>query len=75
MVSGGKHTLCGLYEDSVRWYRLTAEQGNTSVQNSLRALYKNGREAPRLIPVAKEWYQKFVAQDVNPESATTRRMP
>ncbi len=43
------------YSEAARWYRLAAEQGNSSAQNSLAVMYYNGKGIPQNYILAHMW--------------------
>jgi hypothetical protein len=45
----------------VKWYRLAAEQGNAPAQDSLGAMYEQGRGVPQDHTEAVKWHEKAIA--------------
>ena len=52
----------GNYSDAVRWYRQAADQGDPKAQNSLGAMYYNGRGVTQSYDEAVKWYRLAAAQ-------------
>ena len=48
--------------EAVRWFRLAAEQGDASAQNSLGFMYELGEGVPEDIVLAYMWYNLAAAQ-------------
>jgi uncharacterized protein len=49
----------GVVKDSVevvRWYRLAAEQGDTTAQSIMAGMYLNGDDVEKDIPTGLGWY-------------------
>jgi TPR repeat protein len=51
------------YAEAARWYRLAAEQGNTTAQYNLGTSYIDGRGVPRDGTEAVRWYQLAAVQN------------
>jgi len=49
-------------EDAVKWYRLSAEQGNPIGQMLLGAMYRDGEGVPQNIKTAIMWIRKAADQ-------------
>ena len=49
------------YNEAVKWYRKSAEQGNAPAQNNLVDCYEYGRGVPIDIEEAKKWHQRFLS--------------
>lgn len=50
------------YEESLKWFRLSAEQGDADSENDLGYIYYSGRGVPANVSAAFAWYQKAAAQ-------------
>ena len=50
------------YIEAVKWYRKSAEQGNSSAQSNLADCYKNGYGVSKDISEAVKWYRKAAEQ-------------
>ena len=50
------------YAETVKWYRLAAEQGHASAQNNLGLMYDNGEGVPQDYVQAHMWYNLAGAQ-------------
>jgi TPR repeat protein len=44
------------YKEAVKWYRLSAEQGDTSAQYNLGVMYSNGQGVPQDYTLAHMWF-------------------
>ena len=45
------------YKEAVKWFRLSAEQGNTDAQTNLGSRYKKGEGVPQDYKEAVKWYR------------------
>ncbi len=50
------------YEEAVKWYRKSAEQGNAKAQNNLANMYCSGRRVKRDYEEAVKWYRESAKQ-------------
>jgi hypothetical protein len=48
--------------EAVKWYRLSADQGNAMAQCSLGTMYAGGRGVPKSDAEAVKWYRKAATQ-------------
>ena len=49
------------YKEAVKWYRLAAEQGDTSAQFNLGLMYAKGQSMPEDILQAHKWFNLAAA--------------
>ena len=47
---------------AVKWFRLSAEQGNSAAQNNLGTMYHYGEGVPQNFQKAAEWYRMSADQ-------------
>ncbi len=52
----------GDYAEAVKWFRLSAEQGNAKGQGALAILYKNGLGVTQDYKEAAKWYRLSAEQ-------------
>ncbi len=52
------------YEEAVKWFRKSADQGNAAAQNNLGTMYYNGEGVPQNYEEAVTWYRKAADQSV-----------
>jgi len=45
-------------EEAVKWYRLSAKQGNADAQNNLATMYAEGEGVEKDTHKAAEWYER-----------------
>ena len=50
------------YEQAVKWYRLSAEQGDANSQNKLGTRYRKGQGVPQDYVQAVKWYRMAAEQ-------------
>jgi TPR repeat protein len=60
--AGGTKGLSQNYEEAVKWYRKSADQGYDKAQNNLGHCYEQGHGVPQNYAEAKKWYQKAADQ-------------
>ena len=48
--------------ESVKWYRLAADQGHAQARNNFGWMYENGKGVPRDYGEAVKWYREAAAQ-------------
>lgn len=53
------------YDEAMRWYRKSADQGDCSAQFAIGRLYDQGAGVPVSHPVAAEWYLKSAKRGCN----------
>ena len=57
-------------QEAVRWYRVSAEQGNADAQNNLAVMYRKGSGVIQDYEKAVEWYRSSAEQG-NVEAASS----
>ncbi|MQN39338.1 sel1 repeat family protein, partial [Prevotella copri] len=50
------------YEEAVKWYRKSADQGDSAAQFNLGCCYENGQGVPQCYDEAIKWYRKSAEQ-------------
>ena len=55
-------------KQALYWFKLSAEQGNSSAQNNLGAFYENGIGTEANLQEAMKWYRKYLT---HPEISLT----
>ena len=61
------------YGEALKWYRLSAEQGNDVAQFNLGVMYEYGRGVAKDLQEARKWYEKAAAQgDTDAKDALKR---
>jgi hypothetical protein len=60
--AGGTKGLSQNYEEAVKWYRKSADQGYDKAQNNLGHCYEQGHGVPQNYAEAKKWYKKAADQ-------------
>ena len=50
------------FEESVKWYKLSAEQGNADAQNNLATMYAEGEGVQKDAHKAKQLYERAAQQ-------------
>ena len=46
------------YQEALRWYKMSADKGNTAAQMALGDMYEKGTGVERDLEQAAEWYSK-----------------
>ena len=59
------------YAEAIKWYRLAADQGQTSAQNNLGSMYYEGKGAPVNYVTAYAWWN--IAAASGNEGASANR--
>jgi TPR repeat protein len=60
--------------EAVRWYRLSAEQGNAGGQNNLARMYEHGRGVAQDIGASLMWYRRAADQGNGQAQASLGRL-
>ena len=55
----GEYTEKEDYKESLKWYRLSAEQGNADAQNTLGYIYRDGYELPETLSILDKIFEYF----------------
>ena len=61
------------YKEAVKWYRLSAEQGNAIAQSNLSLMYDNGRGVPQDYVLAHMWYN-LAGSSGNKDSTKNKKL-
>ncbi|MQN44566.1 tetratricopeptide repeat protein, partial [Segatella copri] len=56
------HGVAQSYEEAVKWYRKSADQGDSAAQFNLGCCYENGQGVPQCYDEAIKWYRKSAEQ-------------
>ena len=56
------HAAISLPAEAIKWYRLSAEQGNAHAQNNLGVMYEKGQGVPQNDAEALKWFRKSAEQ-------------